>query len=296
MGQRAMWWNVENLFDCQHDSLKQDEEFLPEGTYRWTPWRYWRKLDNVARTVAAVAEESGWPVLVGMCEVENDTVLRDLTQRSPLRTAGYRYVLHEGSDVRGVDVALLYNPLLFRFLTSNSIRVPSVENGFRPTRDILHVKGILCAQDTLDVLLVHLPSRSGGSREGTRHRLLAVNTLCTLLDSLQGNKVLLMGDFNAEPGDDVLEPVLQRMHTLMPQSRKELKKPLGTYYYQGLWGYLDHIFVSDELLPSVEQRAQLGRFSFLLDENGAPRRTYRGPMYVGGYSDHLPIWVDWLSR
>ena len=110
--QRIMWYNVENVFDTRHDSLKNDFDFLPEGDYHWTPWRYWRKLDNISRVIAAVAEQDGWPMLVGMCEVENDTVLRDLTLRSSLRTAKYRYVHHEGPDLRGVDVALLYQPAL----------------------------------------------------------------------------------------------------------------------------------------------------------------------------------------
>ena len=83
-----MEWNVENLFDTRHDSLKEDRDFTPEGSYGWTRGRYWRKLDNIARTIAAVSERSGWPMLVGLCEVENDTVLHDLTKRSPLRLAG----------------------------------------------------------------------------------------------------------------------------------------------------------------------------------------------------------------
>ena len=90
--QKIMWYNVENVFDTQHDSLKNDWDFLPEGAYHWTPWRYWRKLDNISRVIAAVAEQGGWPLMVGMCEVENDTVLRDLTLRSPLRAAKYSYV------------------------------------------------------------------------------------------------------------------------------------------------------------------------------------------------------------
>ncbi len=295
-GQRAMWWNVENLFDCRDDSLRQDEEFLPEGERRWTPGRYWRKLDNVARTLAAVAEKSGWPVLVGMCEVENDTVLHDLVQRSPLRMAGYRYLHHESADVRGIDVALLYQPLLFRPLSSVSVRVPSVENGFRPTRDILHVRGIWCATDTLDVLLAHLPSRSGASRQSAMHRKLATSTLCAVLDSLQNRKILLMGDFNAEHGDAVLDSLQHRLCSMMPQSRRELRHSPGTYYFRGQWGFLDHIMVSKSLRPMLEKRAEVGRFPFLLDEKGVPLRTYRGPVYMGGYSDHLPIWVDWLSR
>ena len=125
-----MW---ENLFDCRHDSLKEDREFLPGGEKKWTPSRYWRKLDALSKVVAAVGEER-LPDLVGLCEVENDSVLFDLTRRSSLRALGYRYVATHSPDVRGIDVALLYQPGSFRLLESRGITVPSVDAGFRPAQ------------------------------------------------------------------------------------------------------------------------------------------------------------------
>ncbi|MEE1214127.1 MAG: endonuclease, partial [Bacteroidaceae bacterium] len=109
-----MSWNVENLFDCHDDPLKDDGEFLPESERRWTPARYWRKQDQLARTIAAVEPQNGWPLLVGMMEVENDSVLFDLTRRSPLRRAGYDFLVTQSPDIRGIDVALLYQPKVFR--------------------------------------------------------------------------------------------------------------------------------------------------------------------------------------
>lgn len=126
---RVMFYNVENLFDCRHDSLKEDREFLPDGEKKWTPSRYWRKLDALSKVVAAVGEER-LPDLVGLCEVENDSVLFDLTRRSSLRALGYRYVATHSPDVRGIDVALLYQPGSFRLLESHEIPVPSAEAGF----------------------------------------------------------------------------------------------------------------------------------------------------------------------
>ena len=123
---RVMFYNVENLFDCRHDSLKEDREFLPDGEKKWTPARYWRKLDALSKVVAAVGEER-LPDLVGLCEVENDSVLFDLTRRSSLRALGYRYVATHSPDVRGIDVALLYQPGSFRLLESHEIPVPSAE-------------------------------------------------------------------------------------------------------------------------------------------------------------------------
>ena len=294
--QRIVWWNVENLFDCRHDSLKEDYDFLPEGSYHWTRGRYWKKLDNLSRTIAAIAGEDDWPMVIGMCEVENDSCLRDLTRRSPLRMARYSYVHEEGPDVRGVDVAMLYDSLQFRLLGHEAVRIPSTEHSFRPTRDILHAWG-LCPTfpDTLHIILVHLPSRAGSGGKGEAHRQLAVSTLCRLLDELREKHVMLMGDFNAEPTDKIFRDINERMVSLMPQSRKELRQAKGTYYFRKLWGFLDHILVSPSLLPFVERRAEVGRFPFLLTEKGTPWRTFQGPVYKGGISDHLPIWVDLLE-
>jgi len=286
-----LFWNVENLFDCKHDTLKNDWDFLPDGSHRWTPRRYWRKLDNVARTLAAVNEETGgWPTLVGLSEIENDTVLRDLTKRSPLRFAGYQYIMTESADERGVDVGLLYQPQRFFLLEYHSLRIPSVQNGFHPTRDILYASGILISGDTLHLLVVHLPSRAGYHRGNARHRLLAVDCLRQAVDSLSGKKLVVMGDFNSEPRDPIFRRLCPPLQSLMPQKRKELRKPRGTYFFQGTWGYLDHMLVSSSIKDKIKNgKARALDFPFLLDENGRPWRTFRGPSYAGGFSDHLPL-------
>lgn len=295
-GQRVMWWNVENLFDCRHDSLKDDLEFLPESSRHWTRSRYWRKLDNIARTLAAASQDEEWPMLVGLGEVENDSVLHDLTRRSPLRLARYAYVHHEGPDLRGIDCALLYQPEQFHLLGSRAVRVPSERHGLRPTRDLLHCWGVLPGGDSLHVICVHFPSRAGGTRQSGLHRKLAAEALCGLLDSLSGQQVIVMGDFNAGADDPALRPIAQRLVSLTPSGRKEKRKPQGTYYYQGLWDFIDHILISRSLQPRCSQRITVGRFPFLLTEDGKPYRTYRGPAYVGGVSDHLPIWADLFIR
>lgn len=167
-----MEFNVENLFDCQHDSLKNDTEFLPDGSYHWTRTRYWNKLQKIGKEILAAAEWENdgngedylLPDLVALCEVENDTCLRDLTRRSLLRNAGYEYVMTSSPDLRGIDVALLYSPLSFRLYNNISFRIKPLE-GMKPTRDILYAGGILPSGDTLHVYVVHAPSRSGW-REG----------------------------------------------------------------------------------------------------------------------------------
>ena len=295
-GQRAVWWNVENLFDCRHDTLKNDLEFLPQSSRHWTLSRYWHKMDNIARTLAAASQGEEWPMLVGLGEVENDSVLRDLTRRSPLRQAGYEYAHHEGPDLRGIDCALLYQPHLFHLTASRTVRVPSAEHGLRPTRDLLYCQGMLPGGDTLHVICVHFPSRTGGTRQSDQHRMLAACTLCTLLDSLGDRRVLVMGDFNAGAGDPVFQAIGPRLISLTPAGRHTKRKPQGTYCYQGLWDFIDHILVSHRLQSSCSQHVTVGRFPFLLTEEGTPHRTYLGPRYAGGTSDHLPIWADLFIR
>lgn len=293
-GQRLtfMTWNVENLFDCRDDSLRRDEAFLPDGEHRWTPHRYWRKLDQLARTIAAVEPQDGWPALVALMEVENDSVLHDLTRHSPLRRAAYAYLVTESPDERGIDVGLLYQPSAFRLVRHRSVRVPSVENGFSPTRDILHAVGILPSGDTLHVLAVHLPSRAGGSARSARHRELASATLRSVADSLGQGKVVVMGDFNTEPSDPLFRQFSPSLVTLMPVRRAELRRPQGTYVFRRQWSFLDHILVSPSLHPHVVSPATVARFPFLQDKDGFPFRTYRGPAYMGGVSDHLPLYVQ----
>jgi endonuclease/exonuclease/phosphatase family metal-dependent hydrolase len=198
-------------------------------------------------------------------------------------------------DARGIDVALLYQPARFRLLEHRSIRVPSREHGLHPTRDILYAKGLaLSAEglDTLHVLVAHLPSRAGGY-EGDRNRRLAADVLWTTVDSILSSRkrtgrevprVVLMGDFNADRHDRVFRRAPLRM--------TDDAKAQGTYCYQGLWQWIDHILVSSSL--ATDAPAHPVSYPWLLEENKTydgqmPRRTYRGPTYHGGISDHLPI-------
>lgn len=285
--QTVMSWNVENLFDCEHDSLKKDHAFLPDGDHQWSHSLYWKKLRNIARTIASVHPEQGWPMLVGLQEVENDSVMRDLTRRTPLWKAGYSYVMTQSPDVRGIDVALMFRPAVFRLVESRSVRVPSAENGLRPTRDILLAKGILPSSDTLHVAVVHLPSRAGESRAGSHNRQLAAQTLRAVADSLQGKHLLVMGDFNADTSDPIFRLLCPPLHTLMGKVSR--RSPIGTYFFQGRWSMLDHMLASPSLLPLMPHGAHPLPLSFLLDEKGVPHRTYLGLYYNNGISDHLPV-------
>lgn len=288
---RVATWNVENLFDTVHDPRKDDHEFLPAATRHWNGARYWRKLRNIAQTLAAME----LPAVVALQEVENDTVLRDLTRRTQLWPAGYRHIVTDSPDVRGVDVALLYRPEKFKLLSWYAVRIPSAEHGLSPTRDILVATGLV-GQDTLHVCVVHMPSRRNNNRRSAQNRRLAMQTLCHVVDSLSDRKVVVMGDFNAEPGDaalSVLHTRPTRLHTLLPTDRKTLRSRRGTYYFRGVWGFLDHILVSPALHKRSTGQAWECRFPWLLrTSKEIPHRTYGGTSYLGGISDHLPLAAD----
>lgn len=285
---RVATWNLENAFDTVHDIGKDDLEFTPNAERRWHSGRYWRKLKGITQTLAAME----LPSLVGLQEVENDTVLRDLTRRTALWSVRYRYLITDSPDNRGIDVALLYNPSVFSLLTWQTIRIPSIEHGLTPTRDILVASGMV-GKDTLHVCVVHLPSRRNDNLPTRKNRTLAVKTLCNILDSLAGQKVMVMGDFNAEPSDKIFTLLSSCLYSLTPSGKDVRNERRGTYYFRGIWGYLDHILISPELLALSCGKASECRFPWLLrTAKEIPHRTYGGTNYIGGLSDHLPLTAD----
>ena len=290
--------NCENLFDCRHDSLKQDTEYLPDATRHWTGKRYWRKLNNIAQELLSCGEATGMPDLVALCEVENDTVLTDLTRRSLLRNAGYQYVMTDSPDLRGIDVALLYSPFAFAPCTHRSITVTPV-SGMRPTRDILYVAGRIMSGDTLHVFVVHAPSRYGGERYSRPFRLRVADVLAQAVDSVRSihahAHILVAGDFN----DYADSPALQRLsrHGLTNVTHRSASSngARGTYRYHGEWQHIDHVLLSAPLAARLHD-ARVHAPRFLLDDDPLyggvrPRRTYNGYRYQPGYSDHLPLVV-----
>ena len=291
--------NAENLFDTRHDTLKNDHEFLPDSPRHWTRTKYWEKLNRIGQTIIACGEDSsGWylPDIVGLCEVENDSVLFDLTRRSLLRKARYEYVMTASGDVRGIDVALLYSPFSFRLIKADTIHVVPLAD-MRPTRDILHVEGEIGSGDTLHVFLLHAPSRMGGELYSRPFRKHVMSRLCDVVDSLRSQhadpKLLVMGDFN----DYADSPSLQLAygHGLInvsseAQGRNGAK---GTYRYHGEWGSLDQMLVSENLRSWVAG-CRIHDAPFLLEEDTnyggvKPRRNYNGMRYNNGFSDHLPL-------
>ena len=307
---RVMFWNVENLFDTKDDPQKNDNEFLPDATRHWTYPRYQDKLKKVAKTIVASGRE-GVPDLVGLCEVENDSCLYDLTRRSLLREADYRYVMTDSPDRRGIDVALLYQRGTFKLISHQSIRIPSETIKRDPTRDILHVTGQILSGELVDVFVCHFPSRSEGKAKSEPYRLLAARTLRHTVDSLmevrQHPYLIIMGDFNDYPTDKSMKEVLCGKGDLQNLMQG---MEAGTYRYRGEWGIFDQFLVSENISAKINfaaaknknvgaylENVLILRHPFLLEEDekyggDKPFRTFNGMKYNGGYSDHLPLAVD----
>lgn len=295
--------NCENLFDCRHDSLKQDTEFLPMSPRKWTPWRYWQKLNNIAKEIIACGENNGeysLPDLVALVEVENDSVLIDLTRRSLLRNAQYDYIVTHSPDERGIDVALLYSSLTIKPHAFRTIPVPTLKD-MRPTRDILYVACQYSKTDTLHVFVVHAPSRYGGARKTNPYRMAVSNRLNAAIDSVRlinpQAKVIVAGDFNATITEEPITHILSNgMHNVIKVSKGN-QGVLGSYKFKGQWQHIDHVFVSQALLPNVLS-GRIYDAPFLLATDKAyggvkPHRTYTGPVYsANGFSDHLPLIVN----
>ena len=286
--------NCENLFDCRHDSLKQDTEWLPDGVRKWTPARYWRKLNNLGQEILSCQEE-GVPDLVALVEVENDSCLFDLTRRSLLRNAGYEYLMTESPDVRGIDVALLYQPFTFRPICYDYLEVEPLED-MRPTRDILYIIGETLSGDTLHVFVVHAPSRYGGERQTRPNRRLVADRLLAVVRQLPSDsQVIVAGDFNDEADAPSLQYLADHGLQSITRDAKGHYGAKGTYRYQGRWQSIDHILVSPTMLNHVVQTS-VNDAPFLLEKDEKyggvkPLRTFNGYRYQRGFSDHLPLVV-----
>lgn len=279
-------YNVENLFDYTHDTLRNDYEYLPDGLRHWTRTRYWHKTEQIARVIANIGE---WktPDVIGLCEVENDYCVQGVCRK--LKHANYRYLHYESEDERGIDVALLYLPKRFVLIDSAALHV---DLGQDKTRDILYAAGIIPSGDTLHVMVAHLPSMLGGAKASEWKRKTAKSVIQRKVDSLISHfpnaKIVVMGDMNSSPQDDI-----RGLHNRMT----ELPAREGSHKWQGIWSYLDQFYVS----PAIDSIAEVQIYSpmWLLERdekylNYKPLRTFNGFHYqYKGFSDHLPIILSW---
>jgi predicted extracellular nuclease len=310
---RVMFYNVENLFDTIDNPQKNDEEYLPDGRRHWSQRRYYTKINNLAKVISS-AGEWGTPAMIGMCEVENEKVIRDLIQNSPLKTTNYRFVVTNSPDQRGINVALLYLRDQFKHLEHQSYTILFPHNKQKTTRDILHVTGQIISQDTVDVFVCHFPSRRAGENESELDRIYTASVLKSKTDSLmrirKNANIIIMGDFNDEPSNKSIaltlnalpvsqEPEAGKLYNLF----RHFEKKTGSYKYKDQWNMLDQMIVSGNLISgsgsfkALPYTATIFSRNFMLTEDKnqggkRPRKTFNGMKYENGYSDHLPIFVD----
>lgn len=299
------FWNVENLFDTINDPNTNDEDFLPEGKLKWTSQRYTDKLNKLSKGIISLAGGAG-PDLIGLGEIENRRVLEDLTKTELLKNQNYGIVHYDSPDKRGVDVALLYKKKSFNVLESRTINVSVPADTFF-TRDILLVKGILNKKDTMYIFVNHWPSRRGGKEQSDEKRQHASDCLRAAADSvLKLNplaEILAMGDFNDEPTDPSIEKLsaFSRNSVSFFNLMDSLKLAgEGSYHYKKEKNLIDQILVTKTLmqprtyavgLAEIFKQDWLTGINYKDDPPG-PLHTYAGSRYIGGASDHYPVFVD----
>lgn len=309
----AAFYNVENLFDTEDDlDNPGDDDYLPDGANSWTPAKYQRKLDNIAKVISKLGTDfcPAGPAVVGLAEVENKRVIDDLVKNKQIAHRGYEVVHYDSPDRRGIDVGLIYNPDLFR--VTNTEAVPYNLPG-RPsfvTRDHLVVSGVL-AGEPVHVIVAHWPSRYGGAKSSAL-REHAASIVVNIVDSLNqinpDSKVIFMGDLNDDPDDISCRVVLNA------KKKQEQVKPGGLYNtmwkfydqgigslaYQGRWNLFDQIIVSHGLLGDDTSslkfwKAEIFNKDFLVRQEGRrkgyPWRTFDGSSFIDGYSDHFPTLI-----
>lgn len=305
----VMFYNVENFFDTTDDPNTKDDDFTPSGMKHWTKSHLYDKNKKIGKVITTAG---GWdlPVLVGLCEVEGDTIGHMLTHYSPIKDLGYKYLHQESQDRRGIDVMLLYREELYSPISTHFFPVETPNDpGFR-SRDILYSKGAL-GKDTLHVFVNHWPSKYGGVMATIPLRKAAALTLKKRTDSIMNRqpmaKIIIMGDLNDAAHEPSIMEALEagkyqkavKDKSLVNLSWPLIEQGIGSHKYHGHWDIIDHMIVSKGLLEgnglhTTPNGMQVLDFDFLLEDDERymgrqPHRTYIGMKYHGGYSDHLPV-------
>ena len=290
----VVFWNLENFFDyVDGGEGESDREWSSTGSRRWTKTRFYTKCDAIAKTMFWIGEKYGrMPDVIGVAEVENSGVLYKLLSSSLLRKYDYKVVHYDSHDRRGIDVALLYRSSLYRKVSS-SVTVPEYDAQKLSTRDILQVCLESVDGERINVLVNHHPSKYGGSQASESRRDAAMTAMRNLCDSLavadSGIPVIAMGDFNDTPDGEqfrMLDGVL------VNKADSLFRAGQGTIRFEGKWDLIDMFMVSGSI--SEKSAMEILQVPFLMTYEKKypglkPLRTYSGPRYIGGVSDHCPI-------
>lgn len=300
---RVGFYNVENLFDTEDDAVKIDTEYLPTSRLKWTLERYEKKQQNIVQVIAAMQ----YPSVLGMSEVENDKVLQDLVNQPLMKSNNYKFVHFESPDERGIDVAMIYKTTDFIVKSKRAITIKFPQDNDK-TRDILEVNGMLKGQ-SVTIFVNHWPSRRGDTGESEGRRIYVAEQLRKAADAAMSKDnntgIIIIGDLNDAPTDKSLTQSLNAQEWIQSATTDAkmlynlttpvAKRNEGTIYYKG-WSVFDQIIVSGNLLNKTDKEATIFKADFMTFTDKAgnklPNRTYTGPIYRGGYSDHFPVYVN----
>ncbi len=310
---RLAFYNVENLFDLKDNPDKEgDEDFTPEGEREWTKERFDKKISDLSKVITSLGKGSA-PALLGLSEVENSSVLDALLEAPAFAKGAFKYLHKDSPDRRGIDVCLLYNSEVVNIIDWEALKINFPKEPGYTSRDIVYAKVAFNNNEVAHILVNHWPSRYEGMAISEPRRVqaatVAKNKINKILAKDETAKIVLMGDFNDEPSNKSLKHIIQAA-----QSKNELQtcdfyntcnhmvndKTKGTYNYKGKWSFLDQIIVSKSFLNTTKGFSSNGEAEVLAEKwmlyygkknEPKPNRTY-GYKYYGGFSDHLPIYLD----
>jgi len=300
------FYNTENLFDIYNDRSKHDRDYLPNSERRWTKKRYQNKLNKIGLAISKIglAETGNLPSIIGLAEVENGKVIRDLLDTTHLKNSPYDYVHFNSKDERGMDVAFIYNTTKFTVTHSEiyAIQFERPEGGDDFTRDILLVTGMLQGE-TISVLVNHWSSRREGTQLSEVKRLQASEKVSEIIKDIQTKqadaKIIIMGDFNDDPHCKSITQLIENNNLFNPMNTLRSYNR-GSLVHHRKWHLFDQIMFT---MPFFESRANHLEFEsanifdadFLKEYKGrykgTPFRTYAGDKHKGGYSDHFPVYM-----
>lgn len=302
---RVMFYNVENLFDTINDPETKDEEFLPSARANWNTEKYQLKLNHLAAVIAS-AFDTVQPLAIGLAEVENKKVLEDLVAQPALKKFNLGIIHHNSPDERGIDVAFLYNKDIAEMVFDATLKVELAED---KTRDILYFQAYLTEEFPVWFFVNHWPSRREKANEAKR--MVASNLLKTKIENiLLGDpyaRIIVMGDFNDNPTNASVQNLSGNDTKGQPLPMQDLMVPLFdgksfTVRYKDANDMFDQFVVSKNLLNNTNQyfvrdsKAHIYKPDWLLYNHAKygpiPDRTYASGKWVGGYSDHLPVYFD----
>lgn len=295
-----VFYNVENLFDTIDDPKKNDSEFLPASNNQWNSAKYFEKLNHINKVMDSI----GNPLIIGLVEIENAAVVRDIIKHSDKMKGKYGVVHYDSPDERGIDVALIYDSANLRLVESGFIRYTLPDTAYSATRDIVWAK-YQKGKDVFYAMVNHWPSRRSGEKESEGNRIIAATAARKFIDSLMIDnkkvKIVFMGDLNDHPQDKAPQMIYEKLTQMIYPKSGSFG---GSYCYKNQWEVLDHMMVSPAFfgkkgVSTILNSGKIFSFDYLITEykgNKVPFRTYGSKEYLAGYSDHLPVAIQVLLK